>query len=154
MQHINIPWNLIPAKIISLKAVITQMANWITRWGIKSKRQSISFGNFCVCTGESCKMIAKKEPRFPQLYVPCNNLLPILWIDPKSCGFFIAAGILTVTLHAISRPPWTRCERQKFVDVSVAITFTPRSNINLAIWDNSLGKCPTVRKSKRTNTYC
>ena len=56
----------------------------------------------------------------------------------------IIAGIFTVTLHAISRPTWTRGERQKFVDVSVPVTFAPRSNINLVIQDTSLGKCPTV----------
>ena len=68
--------------------------------------------------------------------------------------FFIVAGIFTGTLHAISRPPWTIAERQKIADVSVAVTFGPRSNKNFVIWDTSLGKCPTVRKNKRTNTCC
>ena len=57
---------------------------------------------------------------------------------------FIVAGIFTVTWHAISRPAWTRGERRKFVDVSVAVTFASRSNINLIIRDTSLSKCPTV----------
>ena len=47
----------------------------------------------------------------------------------KIMWFFIFAGIFTVTSHPIFRPPWTRGERQKFVDVNGAVTFAVWSNI-------------------------
>ena len=65
------------------------------------------------------------------------------------CWYFYS----NFALHAIYRPPWTRGEQRKFVDVSVAVTFATRSIINLVICGTSVGKYPTVRKNKRTNTY-
>ena len=56
----------------------------------------------------------------------------------------IVPGIVTITSHGISRPPWINDYLLLFVDDNCASTFAPQSMRNFVIRESSIGKCPTV----------